>query len=149
MCVITPRLAFYISFLLFLLRCLYARAHTSNCCKKNKISHLLYPTGRVCLVPFLFFPNPSAKSVFDEGLPYLEKVLGSHENRIKASPVFGDFTNLPPLCICVSEREVVYDQSMLLAKRAKEDGVDVTVGVWKYMCHIFPLLCPFIGIILL
>jgi acetyl esterase/lipase len=38
----------------------------------------------------------------------------------------------------------VYDQAMLLAERAKEDGVDVTVGVWKYMCHIFPLLCPFI-----
>ena len=88
----------------------------------------------------LLFPQ----SVFDEGIPYLEKVLGSHEDRVKASPVFGNFTNLPPLCICVSEHEVVYDQAMLLAERAKADGVDVTVGVWKYMCHIFPLLCPFI-----
>ena len=40
---------------------------------------------------------------------------------------------LPPLCVCVSEHEVVYDQSMLLAKRAKAKGVDVTVGAWKYM----------------
>lgn len=88
----------------------------------------------------LLFPQ----SVFDEGVPYLEKVLGSHEDRVKASPVFGNFTNLPPLCICVSEHEVVYDQAMLLAERAKADGVAVTVGVWKYMCHIFPLLCPFI-----
>jgi acetyl esterase/lipase len=47
--------------------------------------------------------------------------------------VFGSFEGLPPLCICVSKHEVVFDQAMLMAKRAKEQGVDVTVGVWKYM----------------
>lgn len=73
------------------------------------------------------------QSVYDEGIPYLEKILGSHENRVNASPVYGDMRGLPPLCVCVSEHEVVYDQSMLLAKRAKAKGVDVTVGAWKYM----------------
>jgi len=76
---------------------------------------------------------PLQKSVYDEGIPFLEKVLGSHENRVKASPVYGSFDGLPPLCICVSKHEVVYDQAMLLAKRAEEQGVDVTVGIWKYM----------------
>jgi acetyl esterase/lipase len=80
-----------------------------------------------------FFFHSRRKSVYDEGIPYLEKVLGPHENRVKASPVFGSFVGLPPLCICVSKHEVVFDQAMLLAKRAKEQGVDVTVGVWKYM----------------
>lgn len=47
--------------------------------------------------------------------------------------MFGSFEGLPPLCICVSKHEVVFDQAMLLAKRAKGAGVDVTVGVWKYM----------------
>ena len=73
------------------------------------------------------------QSVYDEGIPFLEKVLGSHENRVKASPVYGSFEGLPPLCICVSKHEVVYDQAMLLAKRAEEQGVTVTVGIWKYM----------------
>ena len=46
--------------------------------------------------------------------------------------MYGNFQGLPPLCVCVSQHEVVYDQAMLLAKRAKEQGVDVTIGVWKY-----------------
>ena len=74
-----------------------------------------------------------SQSVYDEGIPYLEKILGSHENRVNASPVYGNMEGLPPLCICVSQHEVVYDQAMLLAKRAKEKGVDVAVGAWKYM----------------
>lgn len=114
------------------------------------------PVGGVMMGPFVDYTEPKGsmkenikhdlivnQSVYDEGIPYLAKVLGTHEFRVKASPVFGSFVGLPPLCICVSEHEVVYDQTMLLVKRAKEQGVHVTVGVWKYMCHIFPLLCPF------
>mmetsp|Transcript_20064 Transcript_20064/g.41190 ORF Transcript_20064/g.41190 Transcript_20064/m.41190 type:complete len:104 (+) Transcript_20064:1695-2006(+) len=85
-----------------------------------------------------------SQAVYEEGIPYLEKVLGCHENRVRASPCYCDFYGLPPLCICVSQHEIVYDQTMLLAKRAEDHGVDVTVGVWKYMCHVFPMLCAFI-----
>mmetsp|Transcript_4152 Transcript_4152/g.9130 ORF Transcript_4152/g.9130 Transcript_4152/m.9130 type:complete len:555 (-) Transcript_4152:76-1740(-) len=115
------------------------------------------PAGGVVMGPFVDYTEPKGsmkeyikhdlivnESVYDEGIPYLEQVLGCHENRVRASPVYGNFDGLPPLCICVSEHEVVYDQAMLMAKRAKEQGVDVTVGVWKYMCHVFQLLCPFV-----
>ena len=81
------------------------------------------------------------KSVFEEGIPFLEIVLGSHDNRVKASPVYGNVEGLAPLCVCVSQHEVVYDQAMLLVKRAIDEGVDVSVGAWKYMCHVFPMLC--------
>jgi len=104
------------------------------------------PAGGVMMGPFVDYTEPKGsmkeyikhdlivnQSVYDVGIPYLEKVLGCHENRVRASPVYGNFEGLPPLCICVSEHEVVYDQAMLLAKRAREQGVDVTVGVWKYM----------------
>ena len=84
-----------------------------------------------CMSNFQFCPYH--QSVYDEGIPFLEKVLGSHENRVKASPVYGSFEGLPPLCICVSKHEVVYDQAMLLVQRAEDQGVDVTVGIWKYM----------------
>ena len=33
----------------------------------------------------------------------------------------------------MSKHEVVYDPSLVMADRAREQGVDVTVGVWKYM----------------
>jgi len=123
----------------------------------DETGYVPMPAGGVMMGPFVDYTEPKGsmreyikhdlivnQSVFDEGIPYLEKVLGCHENRVKASPVYGNFEGLPPLCICVSQHEVVYDQSMILADRAREKGVDVTVGVWKYMCHVFSLLCPFV-----
>jgi len=113
---------------------------------KARSSCVPMPAGGVMMGPFVDYTEPTGsmkeyirhdlivnQSVYDENLPYLEKILGSHENRVNASPVYGNFNGLPPLCICVSEHEVVYDQAMMLAKRAKEQDVDVTVGVWKYM----------------
>ena len=115
------------------------------------------PSGGVLVGPFVDYTEPTGtmkeyirhdlivnQSVYDEGIPYLETVLGSHEKRVEASPCYGDFAGLPPLCVCVSEHEVVYDQAILLAKRAKAQGCDVSVGCWKYMCHVFPMLCAFI-----
>eukprot|EP00986_Skeletonema_menzelii_P007853 scaffold3122_cov207-Skeletonema_menzelii.AAC.2 len=120
-------------------------------------SNVELPAGGVLVGPFVDYCTPKGsmdayikhdlivnQSVFDEGIPYLEVVLGSHENRVEASPIYRNFIGLPPLCICVSEHEVVYDQAMILAQRAKNQGVDVTVGTWKYMCHIFPFFAPFI-----
>ena len=86
----------------------------------------------------------SIKSVYETGIPYLEIKLGSTENRIKASPVHGSFHSFPPICIVVSEHEICFDQCMLLAKRALDAQVNCTVGIWKYMCHTFPVLSPFI-----
>ncbi|KAL7477501.1 hypothetical protein ACHAW6_003306 [Cyclotella cf. meneghiniana] len=83
------------------------------------------------------------KSVFEEGIPFLQIVLGSHENRVRASPVYGNFEDLAPLCVCISQHEVVYDQSMILVQRAIDQGVDVSVGFWKYMCRVFSMLCSF------
>ena len=102
------------------------------------------PAGGVLIGPFVDYTEPKGsmqayiehdlvvnQSVYDEGIPFLEAKLGCHDNRMKASPVWGDFAGLPPLCVCVSEHEVVYDQAMVLTKRAKNQGVDVTIGTWK------------------
>jgi len=124
--------------------------------QKNE-SYVELPAGGVLIGPFVDYCTPKGsmdayikhdlivnQSVFDEGIPYLEVVLGCHKNRVEASPIYRSFIGLPPLCICVSEHEVVYDQAMILAQRAKNQGVDVTVGTWKYMCHIFPFFAPFV-----
>ena len=42
-----------------------------------------------------------------------------------------------------SEHEAVYDMTCDLVNRARSDGVLVTMGVWKYMCHVFALLHGF------
>jgi acetyl esterase/lipase len=51
---------------------------------------------------------------------------------------------LPPLCIVVSEHETVYDMTIQTVNKARAAGVDVTVGVWKYMCHVFSFMQVFV-----
>ncbi|HPF45029.1 MAG TPA: alpha/beta hydrolase [Syntrophomonadaceae bacterium] len=59
-----------------------------------------------------------------------------------ASPLFGDLTGLPPMIIQVGNDEVLRDDSVYLATRAKKAGVEVNIKVWKGMFHCFPLLAP-------
>jgi len=54
-----------------------------------------------------------------------------------ASPVFGDYTGLPPLLIQVGEHEIIRDDSVRVAAKARMDGVDVTLEVWEGMFHVF------------
>ena len=54
-----------------------------------------------------------------------------------ASPVFGDYTGLPPLLIQVGEHEIIRDDSVRVAAKARADGVDVTLEVWEGMFHVF------------
>ena len=51
---------------------------------------------------------------------------------------------LPPLYVIVSEHEAVYDMTIDLVNRARSDNVKTTVGVFKYMCHVFSFLHGFI-----
>lgn len=54
-----------------------------------------------------------------------------------ASPVFGDYTGLPPLLIQVGEHEIIRDDSVRVAAKARADGVNVTLEVWEGMFHVF------------
>src|ERR1019366_1714136 len=54
-----------------------------------------------------------------------------------ASPVFGNYRGLPPLLIQVGEHEMLRDDSIRVAKRARADGVSVKLEVWPGMFHVF------------
>jgi acetyl esterase/lipase len=56
-----------------------------------------------------------------------------------ASPVFGDYTGIPPLLIQVGEYEVIRDDSVRVAAKAKADGVNVTLEVWPGQVHVFQI----------
>ena len=47
-----------------------------------------------------------------------------------ASPYYADLRGLPPLLVQVGTAEVLLDDSVRFADRAKEAGVDVTLEVW-------------------
>ena len=53
------------------------------------------------------------------------------------SPLYGDLTGLPPLLIHVGDYEILLDDSIRLAAKARAAGVDVTLRVWEGMWHVF------------
>ncbi|MEY2433340.1 MAG: epsilon-lactone hydrolase [Acidimicrobiaceae bacterium] len=62
----------------------------------------------------------------------------------RVSPLHGDFTGLPPLLIQVGDAEVLLDDAVRVADRAKAAGVDVTLEVWDEMPHVFQ---AFVGLL--
>ncbi len=56
------------------------------------------------------------------------------------SPVYGDFHGFPPILIQVGSEEILLDDSLLLAEKAKSAGVDVTLKVWDGMWHVWQAL---------
>ncbi len=56
------------------------------------------------------------------------------------SPVYGGFFNFPPILIQVGSDEVLLDDALMLAKKAKADGADVTLKIWHGMWHVWQAL---------
>jgi acetyl esterase/lipase len=56
------------------------------------------------------------------------------------SPIFADLRGLPPLLIHVGNDEVLLDDSVRLAERARAAGVEVQLKVWEGMWHVFQTL---------
>ncbi len=53
------------------------------------------------------------------------------------SPLFGDFHGLPPLLLHASEDEVLRDDTLRVAERAREAGVTVTARLWPHVPHVW------------
>jgi epsilon-lactone hydrolase len=58
------------------------------------------------------------------------------------SPLFGDLHGLPPILIQVGDHEILLDDSVRFAEKARAAGVAVDLHVWEGMVHCFPLLAP-------
>jgi acetyl esterase/lipase len=56
----------------------------------------------------------------------------------RISPLYADLSNLPPLIIHVSGTEMLLDDSVRLAERARSAGVDVKLRVFPGLWHGFP-----------
>jgi len=59
------------------------------------------------------------------------------------SPLFGDFTGLPPLFVTASQGEVLLSDTTRLAERAAKAGVDVTLRVVEDSVHVYTIF-PFL-----
>ena len=59
------------------------------------------------------------------------------------SPLYGKFDGLPPTLIHVSDTEVLLDDALRLADRAREDGVEVDLRVRERLIHAWPVFVSF------
>jgi acetyl esterase/lipase len=59
-----------------------------------------------------------------------------------ASPLYADLRGLPPLLMQVGDDEVLLDDTLRVADRAREQGVDVTTHVEPGAFHVYPLFVP-------
>lgn len=53
------------------------------------------------------------------------------------SPVFGDFSDFPPMLIHVGSEEMLWSDAERLAKKAQAQNVDVSFKTWEGLWHVF------------
>ncbi len=59
-------------------------------------------------------------------------------NDSRLDPLSGDISTMPPVRIHVGNDEVLLDDSLRFARRAKQVGLTCEVHVWAGMIHVFP-----------
>jgi acetyl esterase/lipase len=85
--------------------------------------------------------------------PFLTPELGDLvlENYLKeadpedplVSPLYADLEGLPPIYIQVGTSEILLDDSIRIAKKLEDAGVEVELDVWEDMIHVFAAFAAF------
>lgn len=68
-----------------------------------------------------------------------EFYVGNNDKRNPfISPLYGSLAGLPPLHISAGSNEILRDDSIRFAEKARAAGVEVTLRIGKGMCHCYP-----------
>ena len=111
------------------------------------------PAGGVCISPWVDLTCSGESYRTKAGVdPIVQQAgvaemaqayLGTASPRTPlASPLFADLRGLPPLLIHVGSDEVLLDDAVQLAARAKAAGVETTIEVWERMIHVWHWFLP-------
>ena len=109
------------------------------------------PAGAVVISPFTDFsfggesrfsnarhdPMLTPDGIKQMNALYLDDTL--HDNPL-VSPVFGDFTGLPPVLAHVGSTEVLLDDTRRVGARARAQGVKFKVEVWDQVPHVWHMV---------
>ncbi|MGE3599112.1 MAG: alpha/beta hydrolase [Dehalococcoidia bacterium] len=64
--------------------------------------------------------------------------LGNGDRRNPlANPLYGDFTELPPMIVHSGTRETLLDDAVRVVDKARKAGVDVDYKIWEDQMHVF------------
>lgn len=89
------------------------------------------------------FTNEGADPLLSNRLIPLARrlVLGEHSpTDPMASPIYADLSGFPPIQIHVSSNEILRDDGVRFAAKAKRQGVDSELIEWKNTTHVHPLV---------
>ena len=90
-----------------------------------------------------FTLNAKHDAMFDpEQLPHLTEayLAGADPAQPLASPLMGDMSGLPPMLLHVGESELLRDDSIRLAQKAREASVTVQLKVFAAVAHVWQLV---------
>lgn len=65
---------------------------------------------------------------------------GADPKLVELSPIHGDLVGLPPITLYVGTRDILWPDTVLLAERAREAGVEVELVEEQGLVHVHPLL---------
>jgi monoterpene epsilon-lactone hydrolase len=74
-----------------------------------------------------------------------EVLAGADAADPRASPRHADLRGLPPLLVEVGGAEMILDQVVAFAERARVAGVDARLRVWEDCFHDWPLFAAVLG----
>ena len=76
---------------------------------------------------------------------YAQLYLGTQSRQLPlASPLYGDFTGLPPMLIQVGESEMLLDDARGVHAKAIAAGVSSELQIFPGMPHVWHLMTPFV-----
>jgi acetyl esterase/lipase len=106
------------------------------------------PAGAVCISPWVDLTCSSASYItkadrdpllkLDNMMEMAKAYLGGAEPKTPlASPLYGDFHGLPDVLIHVGSNEVLFDECIRLAEKAKDAGVNTFLEIGEGMIHVW------------
>jgi acetyl esterase/lipase len=111
------------------------------------------PRGAILISPWVDLesghPSVTANCTFDWGdRDYLQHwsaqyLNGADARDPRASPLYADLAGLPPLLVQVGTAELLYDEVVAFAEKARARGVEVTLQPWPEMTHGWAMLKDF------
>jgi phosphinothricin tripeptide acetyl hydrolase len=113
------------------------------------------PAAAVCISPWVDLTGSGASYrdraerdpivARDRVMEMARAYLGGADARAPlASPLFADLTGLPPLLVQVGSEEVLHDDAVGLADRARAAGVPATLQIWPEMVHVWHWFLPWL-----
>lgn len=116
---------------------------------KLKIEKIAMPAGALCFCPWVDLSTiPVDSSVKDiicakEIQSATQQYIGSNDSKNPLiSPLYGNLKGLPPLFIQTGSRDLLHEQAVKLAEKAKREGVEITFDSQPDMIHNWPLFAP-------